>query len=807
MRQVTTLVQVLVSCMIMLNGLLLIMTRQEYWPSILLILLPILQCYVVDRRQWYQLPAWASNMIGFGIGAYAVYYFLNNTPERHLAIISDLVSYLIITLLFQSKSPRLYWQISILSVLQAVVASVFSLNLQQGILFLAYICVVITALSVIVYNRDQLMAAGRLDEMQNLTRPGQGLRILRADGSLRTLSNRQNLSRRSFQQLVISITLLALLSVGSGMAVYVSMPTSDQQQGMGTMKLKRTGVNWQISSLEPGGILAKDGAEALRLRILDPMSDIPKRLAGDVYLRGSVLEKMDQEVTGWEPAFYPGRRYPLINNRQYTGKVYSQEIILNPSEDPMLFLVPPALPVEDMPDEVVYDIYTETLFRNPDGGIVPSTPFRYSAGLYALRNDSVPETTPYLNYQNFNYDEPMSSDYEDRYRRLIEVDKEKFPTLVAKADEIAKGIRGKNREAIARALSDYLAFSGRFSYTTDFRDIVRDPELDPVEDFFANFRRGHCELYASALAIMCRSQNIPTRLVVGYRVNRYNEVAGHYQVLRRHAHSWVEVYLRPLDCTRRMESNGEASRGGAWLRLDPTPPASIVDELDTSFMAQVSDGLGYAQSLWDDYVLGMKPQEKKDANVSWLQTLYRLQNIFDLTAMGENLQSSLQSLGAWQRAGIAGLLGLAVAWWNFAARKRKQRKKRYYHSRPPSSGWRQWLPFGNTAPDQRLDVSQWADDLWDRFEKTLVDFGFERRKLNQTPKEYIGSLLKQQELEAQPQLPDQFRDFGDRFYRLRYGAAAESQQRTETEALISGIRNGLAGWKKQRQATNTSSKS
>ena len=58
----------------------------------------------------------------------------------------------------------------------------------------------------------------------------------------------------------------------------------------------------------------------------------------------------------------------------------------------------------------------------------------------------------------------------------------------------------------ARVLERYL-HSPRFSYT--LAQQRRDPDLDPVEDFIRNNPRGHCEYFASALALMLRSQGIP----------------------------------------------------------------------------------------------------------------------------------------------------------------------------------------------------------------------------------------------------------------------------------------------------------
>jgi len=43
--------------------------------------------------------------------------------------------------------------------------------------------------------------------------------------------------------------------------------------------------------------------------------------------------------------------------------------------------------------------------------------------------------------------------------------------------------------------------------------------------------------------MMLRSQEVPSRLVVGYLGGDFNVVGRYYQVREKHAHVWVEAYL------------------------------------------------------------------------------------------------------------------------------------------------------------------------------------------------------------------------------------------------------------------------
>jgi protein-glutamine gamma-glutamyltransferase len=87
-----------------------------------------------------------------------------------------------------------------------------------------------------------------------------------------------------------------------------------------------------------------------------------------------------------------------------------------------------------------------------------------------------------------------------------------------------------------------------------------DPDLDPVVDFLVNRKEGHCEYFASALALLLRSIDIPSRMVNGFKGGDWNELTQTMNVRQKHAHSWVEAYVGTAPEDRPI-----------WITLDPTP--------------------------------------------------------------------------------------------------------------------------------------------------------------------------------------------------------------------------------------------
>ncbi len=82
----------------------------------------------------------------------------------------------------------------------------------------------------------------------------------------------------------------------------------------------------------------------------------------------------------------------------------------------------------------------------------------------------------------------------------------------------------------------------------------------PVDDFLFESKRGHCEFFSTAMALMLRAVGIPSRNVTGFVGGTYNRFGQYYAVRQGDAHSWVEAYI------------ADSARPG-WVTFDPTPPA------------------------------------------------------------------------------------------------------------------------------------------------------------------------------------------------------------------------------------------
>lgn len=117
------------------------------------------------------------------------------------------------------------------------------------------------------------------------------------------------------------------------------------------------------------------------------------------------------------------------------------------------------------------------------------------------------------------------------------------------------------------------ALLSEYRYSLDFE---RSPYRDPIEEFLFVSKRGHCEYFASAFALLARSLGIPARVVTGYRVVERNPLTGDWVVRRRDAHAWVEVWT------------------GRWTAVDPTPAGdgALAPARTTPLLLAIFDGLG-----------------------------------------------------------------------------------------------------------------------------------------------------------------------------------------------------------------------
>ena len=183
----------------------------------------------------------------------------------------------------------------------------------------------------------------------------------------------------------------------------------------------------------------------------------------------------------------------------------------------------------------------------------------------------------------------------DEYLKLPPLD-----VRIAKLAEAITAAAPSNYEK-AIALEHYLAT--HFGYTLELPSRV---PRDPLANFLFERKHGHCEYFASSMAVMLRSLRIPSRIVTGFRGGEFNDLTGQYVVRASDAHSWVEAYFP----------------GSGWISFDPTPSASLPTRTGWSRMQLYVDA---AASFWREWIInydiGHQRTLGKDAATSGRQFL------------------------------------------------------------------------------------------------------------------------------------------------------------------------------------------
>ena len=127
-----------------------------------------------------------------------------------------------------------------------------------------------------------------------------------------------------------------------------------------------------------------------------------------------------------------------------------------------------------------------------------------------------------------------------------------FLPLSKLAQRITRGQTTLYGEAVA--LQRWFTHPGRFTYSLN----VHEPNTaKALDNFLTKDRRGYCQQFAFAMAVLARLLDIPSRVAVGY--TRGSPI-GHdrWDIRTSDAHAWPELYFQ----------------GAGWLRFEPTPAGS-----------------------------------------------------------------------------------------------------------------------------------------------------------------------------------------------------------------------------------------
>ncbi|MFZ0797547.1 MAG: DUF3488 and transglutaminase-like domain-containing protein [Terriglobales bacterium] len=156
-----------------------------------------------------------------------------------------------------------------------------------------------------------------------------------------------------------------------------------------------------------------------------------------------------------------------------------------------------------------------------------------------------------------------------------------LPPLDSRISKLAEEITAQAPSNYDKAVALEQYLSTHFGYTLQ---LPRTLPQDPLANFLFERKTGHCEYFASSMAVMLRSLHIPSRIVTGFHGGEFNDLTGQYVVRARDAHSWVEAYFP----------------GSGWISFDPTPAGGLPTRGSWSRLQLYADA---AASFWREWII------------------------------------------------------------------------------------------------------------------------------------------------------------------------------------------------------------
>jgi transglutaminase-like putative cysteine protease len=398
----------------------------------------------------------------------------------------------------------------------------------------------------------------------------------------------------------------------------------------------------------------------------------------------------------------------------------------------------------------------------------------YTLGTMNYSNGRQLDITPILPVRKAG---DLSEFIRENLVNLVDFTVDDFPSVERLRTRIIKdaGVSEGHNLAVAKAIETFFRETVEFKYTLDLTAEV-DPTLDPVEDFVANQRAGHCQYFAATMLVMLRQSAIPSRLVLGYKPREYNSYGNYFHVRQKDAHAWLEARFSSRELVGTEYEQWTTPNSEYWIRFDPTPSGSGEDVIEQP--DQLTD---YAGRLWKGYVL--EGRELTGEKSIYAPATEQSKNVYaQLASQWAILKADLMSgkfgtesgsiAFSWPLAIFVTTVGIGlVGLWQMIANLPRiaPRLARRIGMRP-----------------RRSDFNQ---EFFSRCVRVLRKFGFERED-SQTPQELTrdaGEFLVREKGVVSSK--EWLQLLTQSYYRLRFGGgrSLSDQDQAEVQAAIKNL--------------------
>ncbi len=706
-----------VSYTLIFLGILTLSIAEESVIYVLLsfILLPLSLVWVEHKKQ-FALSKWSANLLGITAIGYALFelFFLSGSflvSLTHFLILIQLIK------LFQSKTSTDYWHLYLISLIQILVASVISTELIFGVLFVCYMIVGTWALILLHWNQEVERKQGRSDKVSHLSLE---------NGTWFT---------KSF---LIHTAILTLCMCLFTSLFFLFIPRLGA--GFFQREIKRgmaiSGFSETVDLNDIGAIL-ENPQVVMWVEVLDPL---PQGSAVPFLWRGLAF---DQYRDGrWYAVDLPKRWFAADQE----GRILLSSTIPSAAHESQRLIQ--RFTLQHLDTQVIFGAYhpqsiDEGLsWVRKDEADAVFAPYPHTGGIkYQITSllPVNPTRTP-----DFSLHPPRKrKENVERYLQLPPLD-DRIPQL---ARQVTAGVSTPYEKA--KRLEVYLKTRYRYSLT-----LTPPPAReDPVAYFLFQSRAGHCEYFATALAILLRTLGIPSRYVNGFAQGEWNEYGSYFLVRQSDAHSWVEAYFPDY----------------GWLPFDATPSRPSSPPSEWSATLQIVPK--YFDSLrmkWYAYIIGYNYRHQRQLvgeigeNVFEIGTLFgesftNWKALFLLDPQPAKLLGKILSVFLL----VGGLLwGIRFAFWKITG----------------VQGWRKG------EPRYREPVIAYYQALL----RVLARHGYTKQPWT-TPQEFAESLTKDQ-----PILAPLLQNFTRIYYHARFGGEPLPRELlSHLHTLLQAIKRGF----------------
>ncbi len=440
-----------------------------------------------------------------------------------------LIFFVAIAKILTASTPRDRFFLKIIAFLQLLAASILSANLTFFLCLVAFLLATVAA-----FSSDEILRAGAGRHLveRGIDHLGRRLAWL-ALGTTSAI-------------LVITLALFFVLPRTARAALDRLIPPSQRVSGFAS----------EIT-LGATGDIQRQGTAVFHARFDRPAA------GANLKWRGTALA----EFNGWK--WYnstptAGRRLHAekgllqildIDRLRNPGPRLNYEVVLNRSNNEWLFVAG-----------------TPEYLRVPSALVIAASssgfrvPFADSEGFRYIVHATLAQDIP---------PDPLTLEERHFHLRLPPVD----PRVITLARNVTA--TASDDATRARLLETYLRNNFRYSLSALDREVD-----DPLAYFLFDSRRGHCEYFASAMAVLLRAVWVPSRVVTGFQSGSYNALSGWQVVRASDAHSWVEAWIP----------------GKGWTPFDPTPPDP--NPAGATLSMRLAMWADAASTFWQEWVLG-----------------------------------------------------------------------------------------------------------------------------------------------------------------------------------------------------------